>query len=364
MMAVSAARIWAQPIPTTPPAPAAPATNGVGPKIQFEKTQYDFGRVRSGEPVRYTYYFTNTGDQIVQIKSVQPQCGCTMAGDWTKEVEPGKSGKIPVQFNSTGYNAPVLKQVTVTCNVATQAVVVLQLKGTVYKQIDMNPPYVALTVPADGSSANATVTITNNSDEQLEISAPESNNKSIIAMLVTNAPGKGFQLMIRTADPLTMGSSAAQISMKTSLTNMPVLTEQVVLNVQPPIFWAPQHISVQPAPLQNGVTNSITIQNNSTNTLSLSEAKVNYPGVDVQIQEMDPGRKFTALVAFPSTFELAPGQQVELTIKSSNPKMPLLKVPLTQIQRAARPVPAPGAPSAAAARTLTPPTPPPLPPSQ
>src|SRR5262245_25724231 len=46
------------------PAPTAPVTIGaIGPKIQFQTPVYDFGKVKSGEPVKYTFIFTNTGDE-------------------------------------------------------------------------------------------------------------------------------------------------------------------------------------------------------------------------------------------------------------------------------------------------------------
>ncbi len=371
VIALGTARLWAQPVSNAAPAEVVPATNAVGARIQFETLLHDFGKAKAGEPVKYTYNFTNTGDETLVIKNVQPQCGCTAAGEWTKEVAPGKSGKIPIQFNSTGYNGAVFKQVTVTCNVSNQPIVILQLKGTVFKLIDVNPQFVAMTVPADATSASATVTITNNGDEPVEISMPESNNKGLKPTLITDAPGKGYHLLLNTTDPLMPGSAQAVINMKTSLTNMPVLSVQVYVNVQQAIVPMPQHISVQPAPLPGTITNSITIQNNSTNALTLSEPSVNFPGVGVEIKEMQPGRIYSALVAFPQSFEIPPGQQLELTIKTSNPKVPLVKVPITQIPRAARP-PVPPAPPAAPAASGAPPSasliktvaPPPLPPGQ
>ena len=78
-----------------PAAPAAPATNAIGPKIKFEETMYDFGKVQSGTAVKHTYTFTNIGDEALEIKGVQPQCGCTAANDWTKRVEPGPIRRKP-----------------------------------------------------------------------------------------------------------------------------------------------------------------------------------------------------------------------------------------------------------------------------
>ncbi len=120
------------------------------------------------------------------LNNVQPQCGCTAAGDWTKEVEPGKTGQIPIQFNTMGYNGPVFKQITVMCNVTNQSTLFLQIKGTVYKPFDVIPPLAVLNVAPDAESVSIVVTITNNTDEPLMLSPPESNNRMFSAELKTN----------------------------------------------------------------------------------------------------------------------------------------------------------------------------------
>src|SRR5437016_9584338 len=122
------------------PATNAPSsTNGIGPKIQFEQSVYDFGKVSAGEAVKHTYIFTNVGDTLLELSNVQPSCGCTTAGEWSRKVEPGKTGAIPVQFNSGAYNGGVTKTVTVTSNDKGQPTVTLQLKGTIWKPIDVSP---------------------------------------------------------------------------------------------------------------------------------------------------------------------------------------------------------------------------------
>src|SRR5208283_43055 len=117
------------------------------------------------------------------LNTVQPQCGCTTAGDWTKQVEPGQTGSIPIQFNTANYNGPVFKQVTVTCNVTNHSPLFLQLKGTVYRAFDLNPPMAVLNIPPDAETASVVVTITNNTEEPLLLSAPESNNHVFAAEL-------------------------------------------------------------------------------------------------------------------------------------------------------------------------------------
>ena len=366
-MTVGAAVVGAQQT-SAPPAAAitstnvAATTNGIGPKIQFATPVYDFGRTKSGEPVKYTYVFTNTGDGLLILTAVQPSCGCTTAGDWTKQVEPGKTGGIPIQFNGAG-NGPVGKQVTVTCNVTNQPTLFLQLKGTLYKPFDLIPPMAVLNIPPDAESASGVVTITNNMEEPLVLSTPESNNRAFTAELKTNAPGKGYQLIVSAVPPMPPGSVQGQISLRTSWTNPAVITVTVALTVQPAVQVIPSYITLAAGPLAKAVTNSVSIQNNSTNLLQLSEPTVNVPGAEAQIREMQPGKSFAAVVTFPEGFQVSPGQQVELSVKSSNPKFPLLKVPVMQMPRPAPPR-APTPPPAPLVKPTAPPagSPPPPPP--
>ena len=359
---------------SAPPAPAAAVqaeTNAPASKIRFATTLYDFGRARAGEPVKYTYIFTNVGDATLILTNVQPQCGCTAAGEWTRQVEPGNTGVIPIQFNTVNYNGPVFKQVTVTCNDKSQPTLFLQLKGTVFKQVDVNPQLAVLNLPPDAETGSALVTITNNGEEPLTLQPPESNNRAFKAELKTVQEGKSYQLMVSAVPPLSQGSVQGQITMKTSWTNMPVLSVSAFANVQPAVVVIPSHLTLPPAPLASAQTPSVMIQNNGTNVLALSEPTVNAQGVQVELKEMEPGRKFSALVTFPQGFEVPAGQQVELTVKSSNPKFPVVKVPVTQLPRVAAPPPPitppqagvdnPPSPLKPARNGLVTPPPPPIP---
>jgi hypothetical protein len=331
-----------------PPAATAVPTNASGPRIQFATPLYDFGRVKAGDPVSYTYVFTNTGCGTLIINSVQPGCGCTTAGEWTKQVEPGQTGIIPIKFNTAGYNGPVFKQVTVTCNATNQ---VLQFKGSVYKPIDIIPPYAVLNVPPDAVSASMIVTITNNTEEPLILSAPECNNRMFSAQLATVVPGKKYQLTVSIVPPITVGNPKCEISLKTTWTNT-VLHLTAVANVQPAVLVIPPYITLAQGPLPRAVTNSVTIQNNSTNRLEISEPVVNVPGVEAQIRETQPGKTFTAMLAFPEGFQAPADRQVEMSVKTSNARYPVVKVRVLQIPRP--PAPVGGAPAVAPAAPVGP----------
>ena len=309
------------------PGTAAPA----GPRAQFDATTFNFGRVKSGDVVRHDFVFTNTGSATLQVLEVKPGCGCTTAGAWDRTVEPGKTGKIPLQFNSTGFGGPVSKSATVTCNDATRSNLALTISGTVWKPIDVSPSMAMFNFSADSqTNQSRVVRILSNLEEPVTISDPACANPAFRPELKEIKPGKEFELSITALPPFTNPTVYATITMKTSSSQTSNLTVTAYVVVQQPITAIPQQVVVPPGPLDKPFTSVVSIRNTTANNLSLSDARIDYPGTEVQVKEVQPGHLFTLSTTFPAGFKLPPGKRLELTVKSDNPKVPEIKVPVFQ----------------------------------
>ncbi len=105
---------------------AAPKTS-----IAFAEGQtYDFGKVQNGEKVKYSYKFTNTGNEPLIISNCKASCGCTVPKCPTEPIAPGESGEIPVEFDSRNKPGPQSKSVTITANTNPDKII-LTIKGEV-----------------------------------------------------------------------------------------------------------------------------------------------------------------------------------------------------------------------------------------
>ena len=101
---------------TAKKAEIAHADSGKVPVIKFESTDHDFGNIKAGDKVNYTYKFTNAGTSDLIISDAKASCGCTVP-NYTKEpVKPGGTGEVSVVFDSTGKSGSVTKTVTLTLN--------------------------------------------------------------------------------------------------------------------------------------------------------------------------------------------------------------------------------------------------------
>ena len=95
---------------------SAEQTDKKGPVLQFDKNEYDFGKILQGEVVSYTFHFTNTGDAPLIITSVDKSCGCTASEFPRQPIDPGKTGSIKISYDSKGHHGFQSKALVVISN--------------------------------------------------------------------------------------------------------------------------------------------------------------------------------------------------------------------------------------------------------
>jgi hypothetical protein len=102
----------------------------------------------------------------------------------------------------------------------------------------------------------------------------------------------------------------------------------------------PNQITLPAGPLRTPMRPTVSIRYNGTNQLALSDAAVNAPGVEIQMQTLQPGRLFSISANFPAGYQVPQGEKIALTLKSSHPQHPVITVPVYQSQTpVTRPLP-------------------------
>jgi Protein of unknown function (DUF1573) len=309
-------------------APSATSTNS-GPRILFYQPVFDFGRVESGKVVNHIFEFTNAGNQVLEIPEVRTSCGCTVATNWTRRVEPGKTGNIPIIFDSGGKAGPLTKTVSVACNDPTQPRFVLEFNAVIWRPIDALPGIATFNFGPDfQTNETRVIRLVSNMDEPVTISEPVCTNSLFRAALKAVQQGKEFELQVSVLPPVPPGSTVAQITLKTSAPRMPVVLVTAYAMAQPAVTVMPPRLRLPPPPLTAPVQFSVRIENHSTNSLVLSEPSINAKGPIVWLGELQPGRLFELNVNFPAGFSAPPGEQLEARIKSNHPQFSSLIVPV------------------------------------
>lgn len=327
---------------------AEPRPPAVGPRIQFDATTIDLGTVRGGVPVNRTVTFTNAGDGPLRITHLQSSCGCVTVGWYSRVVDPGRTGEIPLRFADGGLSGAFDRTVLGACNDPTQPTWRLRVKGTVLQPIELSSRVAVLRVSDELPRATNTLFITNREPIPLRLGTPQSDHPGLAAEWQALDDGHVFQLRIRNTQPATENGLTATVLLPTSSTNLPALTVTAVTMRQPVVALEPSRIILPPAPMTNALTVRLTVRNYGTNLLGLRGAAVNLKGVRTTCRETEPGRQFEVEMFFPPDVQWPAGVEPQLTIETSHPAFSTITAPIFQ-RRASAP-PRQASPAASGAR--------------
>lgn len=121
----------------TPGAKKAPESQNVqsgAAKFVFSEEIHNFGSLKAGEVVAFTFTFKNEGTGPLIINDVDTGCGCTEVKFPEQPVEPGQEGYIEVIYDSSGDTGRQLKTIILFSN-AEQAEQKLYIKADVSNEI-------------------------------------------------------------------------------------------------------------------------------------------------------------------------------------------------------------------------------------
>ena len=102
----------------------------VGPKIEFESLEINYGRISKGDNGVRVFKFTNFGSEPLIINKVYSSCGCTIPKKPSSPINPGQDDEIQVKYD-TNRVGPIRKIITVLSNATNSPTVSLKITGNV-----------------------------------------------------------------------------------------------------------------------------------------------------------------------------------------------------------------------------------------
>ena len=99
----------------------------------FDSTQHNMGVIyESDAPRKISFYYVNRGDKAVRITKVTTNCGCTASAFSEKDIMPGDTGAVVVEYNPRRRSGTVDTNALVYTNLSgTKPVVKLTVLGNV-----------------------------------------------------------------------------------------------------------------------------------------------------------------------------------------------------------------------------------------
>ncbi len=86
-------------------------------KLVFNKQIHDFGTVKKGDTLTYTFNFTNTGQEALEISEIERQCECITVSMDKQIYAPGEKGTLKITLVTTELSGLSVRKVTLKGNI-------------------------------------------------------------------------------------------------------------------------------------------------------------------------------------------------------------------------------------------------------
>jgi hypothetical protein len=302
-----------------------------GPGIHFAEMVYDFGSADEGKKVPHNFVFSNPGNEPLIIKEVRPSCGCTITGEYDKEVKPGKQGKIPIVLDTTGFQGHTAKTIRVETNVPSQNTYTLTLEGNVKVQVEVNPRTLVLgKVDDETQQLSGIVTIINHTKNPMNITEIIPPNDKTEVTLNSIEQDKEYDLNITVLPPYRDGQITETIILKTDLAVKPQIDVRYSYFLPPILDVKPTEIYIDPDSITSGeAVREIYIYTSLDIPLEITNIDLTSGNIDYIIEETHPGELYKIVLTFNSGFAFSSDAPVYITFQIMNaPDSPVFTVPI------------------------------------
>jgi hypothetical protein len=320
--------------------PAAAATPpAAAPKIQFDKTVYNFGTTSLVDSVTGTFTFQNVGAADLKISKPQPSCGCTVASVKPDVLKPGEKGELVFTVRVTGQRGQLEKHITVPSNDPQSSSVNLAIKIEMKQIIEVTTPTLSIGALRQGETTNLSVVLRRTDGQKLVIASTQPSSKTLAARVepVEGSNGESVKLLID-AHPegaphafndnvnvflVGISQPAATVSVNGRLLGDVVLDHEQ-------LYWPVTTSSNTPPQNQALPMRRITVSSTRTNQpLQITNLNTSLTNLTVELVTVETGKVYSVIAKFAESPQQS--ERGTISFNTNTSIQPTIVVPVTVV---------------------------------
>jgi uncharacterized protein DUF1573 len=310
-----------------------PATSAK-PKAVAAEPIADVGTVPKGDNVNHDFVLKNEGEAPLEITQVQPACGCTVAS-YDKTIAPGKTGVVHTVVDTSTFNGPIAKSVTVFTNDPQNPQIELTVKAKVEPYIFVRPGYARYNVvqgealegdiaqvlwASDGTPFDV-LSVDSPLPAALKVSFREATEKERLP----DVKGKQWRVEILLSNNAPVGPIANYVSVHTNHPKQKLVQIPISGFVRPVIAVTPPVADFGEIELKEPLNKALFVRNFATESINLTKVDNDVKGIDTRIEPLDAGRKYQVRVTLKPELGKGPFSG-KIRLYTDSPKTPVIEV--------------------------------------
>jgi len=303
------------------------------PKAVAVEPIKDVGSVATGEKITNDFVIRNDGDAVLEITNVQPACGCTVA-QFDKTIAPGQTGKVHAVVDTTTFNGPISKGVSVFTNDPDTPQIELTIRAKVEPYIAVKPGYARyITVQGEPLEGNIAQTLWATDGTPINVTGVDSPYPYLHVTYREAKPeervgdnkAKQWRIEMKLSNDAKVGALSDYVTVHTDHPKQKIVQIPVSGFVRPVIAVTPPVADFGQIELKEPLRRALNVRNFATEPIKVTGVEQNLKGVEAKIEPLEEGREYQVRLVLNPEIGKGPFNG-KLTIHTDSPKVPLLQV--------------------------------------
>jgi hypothetical protein len=317
---------------------AAEAADAAQPKAVVATPVHDAGVVPTGQKIVHDFVIETQGDAALEITAVRPACGCTVA-QFDRTIAPGASGKVNAVLDTSTFGGPIAKGITVLTNDPAKPRLELTVKAEVRPHLLADPGFARFLQPQHSDPGVVEQRVWTKSFDGLEILGVTSpypflkvTHKPIADAADRHKDGVGPQhelTFVLDYSQAPVGALAEFVVVETNHPQQPEIKIPVSGFIRPLVVVTPAAADFGALVLdEDGAVGSVILKHYGAKPLEIGAAESTVAGVEVAVEQVEPGHEFRVRVQLPGDMPKGPFAGT-ISLSTNNPRHPTVEIPLT-----------------------------------
>ena len=264
------------------------------PKIVAVEPVKDVGTVAKGEKIVNDFVIRNEGDAVLEITNVQPACGCTVA-EFDKSIAPGQTGKIHAVVDTTTFNGPISKGVSVFSNDPDTPQLELTVRAKVEPFVSVKPGYARyITVQGEPLEGNIAQTIWVPDGTPMEVTSVDSPwpflkvayREATTEERPADVKGKVWRVEMSLSNDAKVGPLSDYVTIHTSHPKQKIVQIPVSGFVRPVVAVTPPVADFGKIELKEPLRKALNIRNFATEPIKVTGIEQTVKGIDAKLEPL------------------------------------------------------------------------------
>lgn len=323
------------------------------PRLTVTEPIKDFGTVPKGTKIDWSFELKNTGTSNLEVTSVKPACGCTVA-DFDKLIKPGETGKVTAHVDTTAFAGPISKGITIQTNDPQTPTAQVTINAIVKPFVEAYPAGFVRYNIVQGETAKQSVLLYTEEEEPFQILKVESPQEWI-KVDFEKAAGEDLRkvgrenqnqwvLDVTLGGPdVRVGPLAEKIHVFTNSKHQPDYWVSVSGVIRPSFRVEPSGVNFgEVAPTDGAATRTVSLRSNSLKdpaSFVVTKAESGVAGVSAAVKPTGKPGEYEVTVAIAK--DAKPGAlDGNVTVYTSDTIRPTVVIPVRGAVKAAAAAPA------------------------